>query len=45
MYAASLGVLPRPHYPRALEIRCSLGVFTAQLAERFGRLLGVDASE
>lgn len=44
-YAASLAALPRPHYPRAFEIGCSLGVFTAQLAPRCGYLLGVDVSE
>ncbi len=44
-YAASLGALPRPHYPQALEIGCSLGVFTALLAGRCGHLLGVDVSE
>ena len=44
-YAASLAALPRPHYPRALEIGCSLGVFTALLAPRCGHLLGVDVSE
>lgn len=43
-YAASLGALPRAHYPRAFEIGCSLGVFTAQLAQRCGQLLAVDVS-
>ncbi|OGX91341.1 class I SAM-dependent DNA methyltransferase [Hymenobacter coccineus] len=43
-YAASLGALPRTHYPRAFEIGCSLGVFTAQLAQRCDHLLGVDVS-
>ena len=43
-YAASLGALPRAHYPRAFEIGCSLGVFTAQLAQRCDYLLGVDVS-
>ncbi len=44
-YAASLAALPRPHYSKAFEIGCSLGVFTAQLALRCGQLLGVDVSE
>ncbi|MFD1469695.1 class I SAM-dependent DNA methyltransferase [Hymenobacter caeli] len=44
-YAASLAALPRSHYPQAFEIGCSLGVFTALLAPRCGRLLGVDVSE
>ena len=43
-YAASLAALPRPHYGRALEIGCSIGVFTALLAGRCGQLLGVDVS-
>ncbi len=44
-YAASLAALPRPHYANALEIGCSVGVFTAGLAPRCGHLLGVDVSE
>ena len=44
-YAATLAVLPRPHYPAAFEIGCSLGVLTAQLAPRCGHLLAVDVSE
>ena len=44
-YAASLAALPRPHYAQALEIGCSVGVFTAQLAPRCGHLLAVDVSE
>ena len=44
-YATSLAALPRPHYANALEIGCSIGVFTAQLAPRCGQLLGIDVSE
>jgi SAM-dependent methyltransferase len=44
-YAATLAALPRPHYPQAFEIGCSLGVLTAQLAPRCGHLLAVDVSE
>ncbi|WP_210520713.1 SAM-dependent methyltransferase [Hymenobacter terricola] len=44
-YAATLAALPRPQYPEAFEIGCSLGVLTAQLAPRCGHLLAVDVSE
>lgn len=43
-YARSLGALG-PWYPRALEIGCSIGVFTAQLAPRCGDLLALDISD
>ena len=43
-YAATLAALPRPHYPAAFEIGCSLGVLTARLAGRCGHLLAVDVS-
>ena len=43
-YATSLAVLDRQNYARALEIGCSIGVFTAELAERCDRLLAVDIS-
>ena len=43
-YAATLAALPRPHYAKAFEIGCSLGVLTAQLALRCGHLLAVDVS-
>ena len=43
-YAATLATLPRAHYPAALEIGCSLGVLTARLAPRCGRLMAVDVS-
>ena len=43
-YAASLAVLAAPLYARALEIGCSIGVFTAQLARRCEALLAVDVS-
>ncbi|MBV8639084.1 MAG: class I SAM-dependent methyltransferase [Candidatus Eremiobacteraeota bacterium] len=42
-YAASLAVL-QPHYERALEIACSVGVFTRLLARRCGSLLAIDPS-
>ncbi len=43
-YAATLGALTRPRYGRALEIGCSIGVFTAALAPRCDALLAVDGS-
>jgi SAM-dependent methyltransferase len=43
-YRHSLDSLPRSHYERALEIGCSIGVFTRLLAERCGSLLAVDVS-
>ncbi len=42
-YAASLAVL-QPHYGSALEIACSVGVFTRRLARRCGSLLAIDPS-
>lgn len=44
-YADTLHSLPRPKYNNAFEIGCSLGVLTAQLAPRCGRLLAVDGSD
>ena len=44
-YAASLAALPRDRYVSALEIGCSIGVFTTLLASRCDRLLAVDGSE
>ncbi|RAI56136.1 SAM-dependent methyltransferase [Roseicella frigidaeris] len=44
-YAATLAALPRPHYGRAFEIGCSIGVLTAQLAARCDSLLAVDLAE
>ena len=44
-YAATLAALPRTRYGRALEIGCSIGVFTAQLAERCDALLSLDVAE
>jgi SAM-dependent methyltransferase len=43
-YAATLSALPRPFYPSAFEVGCSIGVLTAQLAPRCGRLLAIDAA-
>ncbi|MFC7473618.1 class I SAM-dependent methyltransferase [Dankookia sp. GCM10030260] len=43
-YAATLAALDRPHYPRALEVGCSIGVLTQALAPRCGALLALDAA-
>ncbi|MDT8329819.1 class I SAM-dependent methyltransferase [Roseomonas gilardii] len=44
-YAATLAALPRAHYAAALEIGCSIGVLTAELAKRCDRLVALDAAE
>ena len=44
-YAATLAALPHPRYRVALEIGCSIGVLTAQLAPRCDRLLAIDFAE
>ena len=41
-YAATLAALPRRHYPHALDVGCSIGVFTEQLAHRCADLLGIE---
>jgi 2-polyprenyl-3-methyl-5-hydroxy-6-metoxy-1,4-benzoquinol methylase len=43
-YAATLAALPRPRYASALEIGCSIGVLTYDLAMRCDRLLALDAA-
>ena len=44
-YAATLQHLPRARYQSALELGCSIGVFTAMLAPRCARLLALDVAE
>lgn len=44
-YAATLAALPRVRYATALECACSVGVFTAMLAERCDALLAIDLSD
>lgn len=44
-YHHSLEALPRDFYRSALEIGCSIGVFTRQLAAQCGTVLAVDVSE
>lgn len=41
-YAATLAALPRVRYRSALEIGCSIGVLTTQLAGRCDALLAID---
>jgi SAM-dependent methyltransferase len=43
-YAATLAALSPSPSGSALEIGCSIGVFTAQLAGRYERVLGIDFS-
>jgi len=43
-YSATLDALSRPGYRCALEVGCSIGVFSRQLAARCESLLAVDAS-
>ena len=44
-YTDTLAHLPRERYRRAFEVGCSIGVLTAQLAERCDDLLSIDGSE
>jgi predicted TPR repeat methyltransferase len=44
-YEQTLSVLARRRYQRALEVGCSIGVFTAMLAPLCDELLAVDVSE
>ncbi|BAU92802.1 S-adenosyl-L-methionine-dependent methyltransferase [Methylorubrum populi] len=41
-YDATLRALPRARYARALEVGCSIGVFTRALAPRCGVLIALD---
>lgn len=43
-YRATLEALSREHYPRAIEVGCSIGILTARLAPRCGILDAVDVS-
>ena len=43
-YRATLDILPHPRYRAALEVGCSIGVFTRLLAERCDGLLALDTS-
>jgi SAM-dependent methyltransferase len=44
-FTATLAALPKERYARALEIGCSVGVLTAQLAPRCEALLAIDVVE
>lgn len=44
-YKATLAALPRLRYRHALELGCSIGVLTEQLAQRCETVLAVDVSE
>ncbi|MEH3116247.1 MAG: SAM-dependent methyltransferase [Methylorubrum populi] len=44
-YAATLAALPRAQYASALEIGCSIGVFTRALAPRCTALTALDIAE
>jgi SAM-dependent methyltransferase len=44
-YTATLAALPRRRFVSALEVGCSIGVFTRELARRCDRLLAVDVAE
>lgn len=44
-YDSTLDLLDRDRYGAALEIGCSIGVFTRRLAARCGRLLALDVAE
>lgn len=44
-YADTLAALERPRYGRVLEVGCSIGVLTAQLAERADHLVATDVAE
>ena len=44
-YAATLAALPPRRFQSALEIGCSVGVFTAQLASHCEKLLALDGAE
>lgn len=43
-YEQTLAALDERHFPRALEVGASIGVFTGMLASRCGELLAVDTS-
>ena len=44
-YRATLGLLGERRFASGLEIGCSIGVLTAELAQRCGSLLAIDCAE
>jgi SAM-dependent methyltransferase len=43
-YARTLAALPEARYGAALEVGCSIGVLTSELAKRCDRLVAIDAA-
>lgn len=43
-YRATIGALSHPRYAHALEVGCSIGIFTALLAQRCDLVTAIDAS-
>ena len=43
--ALTLAMLPRPRYDTVVEVGASIGVLTAELAERTDRVVGLEASD
>src|SRR3954469_16659588 len=43
-YDATLAAMTRAHYPKILEVGCSIGIFSARVAPRCDTLLAIDAS-
>ena len=43
-YAATLAALPKPRYRNALEVGCSIGVWTKALAARCDRIVAIDVA-
>lgn len=43
-YATTLSTLPKEHYGSALEVGCSIGVLTRELATRCDALVAIDAA-
>jgi SAM-dependent methyltransferase len=44
-YEATLAALPRERYEAALELGCSIGVYTRRLGERCHNVLAIDVAE
>ncbi len=44
-YAATLAALPDRRFPAGLEVGCSIGILTRQLADRCDRLLALDVAD
>jgi SAM-dependent methyltransferase len=42
--ALTVAVLPEPHFGTVLEVGCSIGMLTAELAARADRTIGIDPS-